>query len=55
MEQDPFLQKSMIGGDPPDDYPSCELLIEDVAYDNDIIEEDPSSVLTKSVDVQNET
>lgn len=35
--RDPFLNKSMIGGDPLDGYPSNGLWVEDIAYDNDIV------------------
>jgi len=31
----------MIGGDPPDGYPPQGLWVEDVAYDNDVVEECP--------------
>jgi hypothetical protein len=35
---DPFLIKSMIGGDPLEGYPPHGVWVEDVAYDNDIFE-----------------
>jgi len=37
--RDPFLMNSMIGGDPPKGYPLCGLWVEDVAYDNDVVED----------------
>ena len=36
--RDPFLMKSMIGGDPIDGYPSRGLWVEDLAYDDDIVD-----------------
>ncbi len=42
--RDPFLEKSLLGGDPPEGYPPQGLWIEDVAYDNDVIQNANSDV-----------
>lgn len=35
--RDPFLTKSIIGGDPADGYPADGIWVEDIAYDNDVV------------------
>lgn len=42
--RDPFLTKSIIGGDPLDGYPPRGIWVEDIAYDDDVIHIDPLSV-----------
>lgn len=42
--RDPFLTKSMIGGDPLDGYPPHGVWVEDVAYDNDAVDADFTNV-----------
>lgn len=39
--RDPFLTKSIIGGDPPDGYPADGIWVEDIAYDNDVVDDGP--------------
>jgi len=39
--KDLFLMHSMIGGDPPNGYPPRGLWVPDIAYDDDVVEEDP--------------
>jgi len=36
--RDPFLTKSLLGGDPLNGYPPDGMWVEDVAYDDDVIE-----------------
>lgn len=36
--RDPFIKESILGGDPPDGYPSRGLWVEDVAFDDDVRE-----------------
>lgn len=38
MGRDPFLKRSMIDGDPLEGYPPSGIWIEDVAYDNDVVD-----------------
>ena len=38
MVRDPFLQKSLLGGDPLEGYPPCGMRVEDVACDDDVLE-----------------
>lgn len=40
--RDPFLTKSIIGGDPPNGYPAEGIWVEDIAYDNDVVEDGPT-------------
>ena len=42
--RDPFLTRSMIGGDPVDGYPPNGVWVEDIAFDNDVIDVDPDPV-----------
>ena len=42
--RDPFLTRSMIGGDPIDGYPPYGVWVEDIAFDNDVIDVDPGLV-----------
>jgi hypothetical protein len=37
--RDPFLQKSLLGGDPPKGYPPGGMWVEDVCCDNDVVED----------------
>lgn len=37
--RDPHLTKSIIGGDPPDGYPADGLWVQDVAYDDDVVDD----------------
>ena len=39
--RDPFLQKVLLGGDPLEGYPLCGMCVEDVACDNDVVEDIP--------------
>ena len=39
--RDPFLTKSIIGGDPVGGYPACGIWVDGMAYDDDIVEADP--------------
>lgn len=41
--RDPYLSKSMIGGDPPDGYPEDGIWVEDIAYDDDVVEDAPGN------------
>ena len=43
--RDPFLTKSIIGGDPLDGYPPRGIWVEDIAYDDDVVHIDPLSVV----------
>lgn len=40
--RDPFLTKSMIGGDPPNGFPADGIWVEDIAYDNDVVHDGPT-------------
>ena len=39
--RDPFLTKSIIGGDPPDRYPPDGIWVEDMSFDDDIVDANP--------------
>jgi hypothetical protein len=49
--RDPFLTKSIIGGDPVGGYPACGIWVDDVAYDDDIVEANPDAQSNADVDV----
>jgi hypothetical protein len=52
--RDPFLCKSLLGGDPPEGYPPGGIWVEDICCDNDVIEDIPSDTPRVHLDVDND-
>ena len=48
--RDPFLHKSLLGGDPPEGYPAGGMWVEDVCCDNDVVENIPTDTFPVDVD-----
>jgi hypothetical protein len=48
--RDPFLHKSLLGGDPPEGYPPAGMWVEDVCCDNDVVEDILADTLPEHVD-----
>jgi hypothetical protein len=40
--RDPFLTKSIIGGDPPEGYPPEGIWVEDMSFDDDVVDANPN-------------
>ena len=51
--RDPFLQKSLLGGDPLEGYPPSGMWVEDVAFDNDVVEDIPQNTTPEHVEAEN--
>ena len=48
--RDPFLCKSLLGGDPPDGYPPEGMWVEDICCDDDVVEDIPMDTTRQHVD-----
>ena len=48
--RDPFLHKSLLGGDPPEGYPAAGMWVKDVCCDNDVVEDIPSDTVHQHAD-----
>ena len=42
--RDPFLTKSIIGSNPPEGYPPRGIWVEDMSFDDDIVDDNPNVV-----------
>ena len=51
--RDPFLHKSLLGGDPPEGYPPGGMWVEDVHFDDDVVEDIPMDTSRQHVDADN--
>lgn len=46
--RNPFLNKSLLGGDPPNGYPHRGLWVEDVAFDDNVVVDEASKTSTEN-------